>query len=161
MMETIRIRQQGYAFRQPHKEFFKRYLPLEPSCRTLQQLVDFLSNMLNVHDESWQVGTTKLFIKRLMSEKLDRLLWVRYASSSRRIQRAWGRMRRSLAATNIQKIARKFLAVKKFKKIVQSTLKIQAVVRGRKYAKLHQKKLRSARFESKAKPIQALLRSIY
>ena len=36
MMETIRIRQQGYAFRQPHKEFFKRYLPLEPSCRTLQ-----------------------------------------------------------------------------------------------------------------------------
>ena len=158
MMETIRIRQQGYAFRQPHKEFFKRYLPLEPSCRTLQvcpgesymfylsikgwwcydlisklyiyffvvahllpssyslhilsslllpspyfsslfssfsfiflllnpqQLVDFLSNMLNVHDESWQLGTTKIFIKSVMNEKLDRLLWVRYSSSSRRIQ---------------------------------------------------------------------------
>ena len=52
----------------------------------LQQLVDFLSNMLNVHDESWQLGTTKLFIKSLMNEKLDRLLWVRYSSSSRRIQ---------------------------------------------------------------------------
>jgi myosin heavy subunit len=142
MMETIRIRQQGYAFRQPHKEFFKRYLPLEPSCRTLQQLVDILSNRLNVHDESWQVGTTKLFIKRVMSEKLDRLLLVRYTSSSRRIQRAWKKLRRNLAATAIQKVARKFIEVRKFKKIVKSTLKIQAVVRGRKYAKLHQKKLR-------------------
>jgi myosin heavy subunit len=142
MMETIRIRQQGYAFRQPHKEFFKRYLPLEPSCRTLQQLVDILSNRLNVHGESWQVGTTKLFIKRVMSEKLDRLLLVRYTSSSRRIQRAWKKLRRNLAATAIQKVARKFIEVRKFKKIVKSTLKIQAVVRGRKYAKLHQKKLR-------------------
>jgi myosin heavy subunit len=142
MMETIRIRQQGYAFRQPHKEFFKRYLPLEPSCRTLQQLVDILSNRLNVHDESWQVGTTKLFIKRVMSEKLDRLLLVRYTSCSRRIQRAWKKLRRNLAATAIQKVARKFIEVRKFKKIVKSTLKIQAVVRGRKYAKLHQKKLR-------------------
>ena len=51
-----------------------------------QQLVDFLSNMLNVHDESWQLGTTKIFIKSVMNEKLDRLLWVRYSSSSRRIQ---------------------------------------------------------------------------
>jgi myosin heavy subunit len=142
MMETIRIRQQGYAFRQPHKEFFKRYLPLEPSCRTLQQLVDILSTRLNVHDESWQVGTTKLFIKRVMSEKLDRLLLVRYTSSSRRIQRAWKKLRRNLAATAIQKVARKFIQVRKFKKIVKSTLKIQAVVRGRKYAKLHQRKLR-------------------
>jgi myosin heavy subunit len=142
MMETIRIRQQGYAFRQPHKEFFKRYLPLEPSCRTLQQLVDNLSNRLNVHDESWQVGTTKLFIKRVMSEKLDRLLLVRYTSSSRRIQRAWKILRQKRAATAIQKVARKFVAFRKFKKIVKSTLKIQAVVRGRKYAKLHQKKLK-------------------
>lgn len=142
MMETIRIRQQGYAFRQPHKEFFKRYLPLEPSCRTLQQLVDILSTRLNVHDESWQVGTTKLFIKRVMSEKLDRLLMVRYTASSRRIQRAWKTLRRNLAATAIQKVARKFVAARKFKKIVKSALKIQAVVRGRKHAKLHQKKLR-------------------
>lgn len=142
MMETIRIRQQGYAFRQPHKEFFKRYLPLEPSCRTLQQLVDFLSNMLNVHDESWQVGTTKLFIKKLMSEKLDRLLWVRCSSSARRIQKAWRNLKKRVAATTIQKIARKFVAVKKFRRAVKSLRKIQCVVRGRKHYKSHQKKLR-------------------
>lgn len=142
MMETIRIRQQGYAFRQPHKEFFKRYLPLEPSCRTLQQLVDFLSNMLNVHDESWQVGTTKLFIKKAMSEKLDRLLWVRCSSSARRIQKAWRNLKERVAATTIQKIARKFVAVKKFRRAVKSLNKIQCVVRGRKHYKSHQKKLR-------------------
>jgi myosin V len=142
MMETIRIRSQGYAFRQPHKEFFKRYLPLEPSCTTLQQLVDFLSNMLNVHDESWQVGTTKLFIKKLMSEKLDRLLWVRYTCSSRRIQRAWSTMKRRGASVTIQKNVRRFVAVKKFERALRSALKIQAMTRGVKHAKLYKKMLK-------------------
>lgn len=56
MMETIRIRQQGYAFRAPHKEFFKRYLPLEPSCRTLQVCFPFslsFSLLLYLHLFFW------------------------------------------------------------------------------------------------------------
>ena len=39
MMETIRIRKQGYASRHPHKEFFQRYLPLAPGCSTLGQVI--------------------------------------------------------------------------------------------------------------------------
>ncbi len=36
MMETIRIRKQGYALRELHDDFFKRYAPMLPTCRTLQ-----------------------------------------------------------------------------------------------------------------------------
>ena len=33
MMETVRIRQQGYALRLPHGEFFRRYRLLVPRSR--------------------------------------------------------------------------------------------------------------------------------
>ena len=51
-------------------------------------------------------------------------------------------MKKRVAATTIQKIARKFVAVKKFRRAVRSLLKIQCVVRGKKHYKVHQKKLR-------------------
>lgn len=132
MLETIRIRQQGYAFRQPHKEFFKRYLPLEPSCTTLQQLVDFLSNTLNVHEESWQVGTTKLFIKKVMSEKLDRLLWVRKTFSIRCIQRMFRRVQAKLASILIQKYTRRFMAMINLKRSIKKIVLVQSLARRRK-----------------------------
>jgi myosin heavy subunit len=143
MMETIRIRQQGYGSRQPHKSFFKRYLPLEPSCRTLQQLVDFLSHTLNVRAESWQVGTTKLFIKNAMNDKLERLLLMRYSSMSRRIQRAWKHFLRRVAILKIQRTVRRFTALKKYKRVLIQVLMIQALARGRGCALWYRKQLRS------------------
>ena len=165
MMETIRIRKQGYASRQPHKEFFQRYLPLAPKCATLRQLVDELSKVLSVSSEAWQVGTTKIFLKSRMSDQLDRLLLLRCSVSSRRIQKAWRFVRRYRAARNIQKSLRRFVAKRLFqrtmrvtiqlqsfwrrqramnllRKAVVSVMKIQSVVRG-KAARLTARRLRN------------------
>jgi myosin heavy subunit len=106
MMETIRIRQEGYSFRQFHDEFFKRYRMLVPSCGKLKQLVDSLSKTLGVSSESWHVGNTKIFIKREMSDKLERLLWLRYSTSGRLIQRNWKHSRQVKFTTVIQKYVR-------------------------------------------------------
>jgi myosin heavy subunit len=143
MMETIRIRQQGYGSRQLHKSFFKRYLPLEPSCRTLQQLVDFLSHTLNVNAESWQVGTTKLFIKNTMNDKLEHLLLIRYSSMARRIQRAWKCLLRRVAILKIQRTVRRFTALTKYRIVLIRILTIQTLIRGRNCALLYRKQLRS------------------
>ena len=70
MMETIRIRQQGYAVRLPHDVFFKRFQALVPSAKTLKQLVQALSTDISVRKESWQVGTTKIFYRQDMADKL-------------------------------------------------------------------------------------------
>jgi hypothetical protein len=45
-----------------------------------------IDDLAVVGAESWQVGTTKLFIRRDLSDKLDRLLWVRLSVSSRIVQ---------------------------------------------------------------------------
>ena len=59
MMETIRIRQQGYAVRMPHDVFFKRFYALSPSSMTVKDMVSTLSKDLSVHRESGHVGTFK------------------------------------------------------------------------------------------------------
>jgi hypothetical protein len=52
----------------------------------LTSISKHLIDDLVVGAESWQVGTTKLFIRRDLSDKLDRLLWVRLSVSSRIVQ---------------------------------------------------------------------------
>ena len=143
MMETIRIRKQGYASRQPHKEFFQRYLPLAPKCATLRQLVDELSKVLSVSSEAWQVGTTKIFLKSRMSDQLDRLLLLRCAVSSRRIQKAWRFVRRYRAARNIQKSMRRFVTKRKFLRTMRVTMQVQALWRRHRAMKMLRKAVTS------------------
>eukprot|EP01036_Dinobryon_divergens_P005199 gene5199-6886_t len=38
MMEAVRIRQQGYAVRQPHDDFFQKYRVLSTKTTTLKDL---------------------------------------------------------------------------------------------------------------------------
>ena len=61
MMETIRIRRQGYAMRMLHEEFFARYNGLSPQSENLAQLISHLSTVLNVNEDAWQVGYSKIF----------------------------------------------------------------------------------------------------
>jgi myosin heavy subunit len=152
MMETIRIRQQGYSSRQLHADFFKRYQPIVPSCRNLRELVDVLSSMLSVSAESWQVGTTKLFIKRALSEKLDRLLWLRFTSSSRLIQRAWTSKQRHESARKVQSIVRRFVASRRYRRVRASVLKAQTFYRSRRTVRTYAATLR------KVVKIQSLFR---
>ena len=132
MFETIRIRQQGFALRLFHKDFFYKYSRLMPSCATVKELVEVLSRILMVSAESWQVGTTKIFIRRDMSEKIDRLLWLRYSFSARSIQKAWKNVLRRKAAIILQSIARMLIAKEKYIRFSRAVLTLQTLFRGRK-----------------------------
>lgn len=78
MMEAIRIRREGYALREVHQSFFNRFSVLLGSDDVdgavgIEQLVTVLSKRLNVTDTDWQIGHTKIFLRRELSDKLERL----------------------------------------------------------------------------------------
>ena len=126
MMETIRIRQQGFALRQDHAEFFVRYLPLAPWAQTLQELICFLSSALGVSAESWQVGSTKIFFRSDMSEKLEKLLYLRYTFSARRIQCLFRHKLISNKCLVIQTAVRRYQQLCAFQKIKSCAIKLQS-----------------------------------
>lgn len=129
MMETIRIRSEGYAFRQSHEQFFNRFQPIIPSCRTLKDLVVKLSDMLSVHSEAWQSGTTKIFIKTELNEKLEILLGLRYSSACRMIQKCWRWCVRKQNALNIQTFWRCHHARRKYVQLKRAAVKFQSKCR--------------------------------
>ena len=65
MMETIRIRQQGFGNRLFHKDFLERYRILAPGATTAQESVEVLSKWLGVTDNDWQMGYTKIFMRQV------------------------------------------------------------------------------------------------
>ena len=141
MMETIRIRKQGYALREYHQEFFNRFSPLEPSCRNLQSLVTKLSANLSASAESWQVGTTKIFLRSDMQEKLERLLALRYSSCVRIIQKFWQRTIQIKASVVINSRIRGYLARIRFFKCFQSILLFQTTSRRFLALKLYKRRI--------------------
>jgi myosin-7 len=89
MMEAIRIRQEGYALREEHESFYDRFSVLlnpedlqgkEPS---IILLVKALSKRLGVSDADWQVGHSKVFLRRKLSDKLERLAKLRVHRAAR------------------------------------------------------------------------------
>jgi myosin-7 len=126
MLETIKIRQQGYALRLEHKDFFERYHHLAPGCQTLHELVLHLSTKLSVSQESWQVGTTKLFIRHQLADKLDTLLSLCYTSSCRKIQKFWKNMQLKKFATKLQAKFRSFAMSTKFKRFRKAAIRLQS-----------------------------------
>lgn len=129
MIETIRIRQQGYSLRLPHHQFFHRYSCVDPQSATLVELVNSLSTNLAVGAESWQLGATKIFIRRDMTEKLDRLLWVRMSSSCRIVQRAWRFKLATKVSILVQTAFRRRKARNAYRKLKKATLRLQTFVR--------------------------------
>ena len=106
MIETVRIRQQGYAMRQvvhavssvcarmyinylkpqEKESFFRRFKMLEPEAADAAELVERLSRSLQLGDKQWQVGTTKVFMKKGLSEKLQGLVKTRVRAAIRTAQ---------------------------------------------------------------------------
>lgn len=91
MMEAIRIRQEGYALREDHTTFFERFSVLLNSDEIdgdgagILQLVKALSKRLNVSDADWQVGHSKIFLRRELAEKLERLAKLRVLCAARTV----------------------------------------------------------------------------
>ncbi|CAM9171877.1 unnamed protein product [Discosporangium mesarthrocarpum] len=102
MMEIIRIRQQGFGSRAVHDNFFHKYSLLEPEASDLPGLVGRLSKSLGVSAQDWQIGHTKIFLRRTMSDMLEALVHLRTMGAARIIQRTWKNVRAYRAATCIQ-----------------------------------------------------------
>ncbi|GMH49894.1 hypothetical protein TrRE_jg10852, partial [Triparma retinervis] len=96
MMETIRIRSEGYSLRESHDVFFEKFKILGEGTVDMtvdgggvESLVQSLSKMLKVTDADWQVGHSKVFLRHQLAEKLEALTKLRQSSSARIIQRGY------------------------------------------------------------------------
>jgi myosin heavy subunit len=169
MMETIRIRREGYALRENHEMFYSRFSMLLDS-RDLNEgggiahMVKVLSTRLNVTDADWQVGHSKVFLRRELADKLEILAKLKIQQAARTIGRfgrmvaedrasslltAWGRCRvhmlrlyyARLAVARIYATYRMYKQQQCFNAIVFTAVKLQSLQR-KAMAKEVAKKLR-------------------
>lgn len=105
MMEAIRIRREGYALREDHESFYNRFSVLlsEKDLEAgsgIEHLVKVLSKRLTVTDADWQIGHSKIFLRRELSDKLERLATLRVHMAVRTI----GRFGREVAHRRVNRL---------------------------------------------------------
>lgn len=187
MMEAIRIRREGYALREEHQEFYNRFcILLGPDDLAgkevgIEMLVKVLSKRLTVTNADWQIGHSKIFLRRELSDKLERLAKLRVHAAARSVGRfgklvvnrrlsrflvAWVRFRlvmlkkyrRNRAASNIASLARMVKVRIVFNKMKKSATKIQAEQR-RRLAVQRVRKLRDPFCDMTYRDLKQLLKS--
>jgi myosin heavy subunit len=93
MMEAIRIRREGYSLREEHESFYNRFsVLLNPEdllgdTAGVVQLVKVLSKRLHVDEADWQIGHSKIFLRRELSDKLERFAKLRVHAAARTVGR--------------------------------------------------------------------------
>ena len=105
MMEAIRIRREGYALREDHESFYNQFsVLLQPEDlgeeAGIEQLVKVLSKRLAVTDADWQIGHSKIFLRRDLAAKLERLAALKVHAAARIISR-FGRYVAERRASNL------------------------------------------------------------
>ena len=160
MMEAIRIRREGYAFREDHESFFSRFSvlltdkDLDGGDAGIVPLVKTLSKHLHVTGVDWQIGHSKIFLRRELAEKLDRLAKLRVHVAARtlthfgrRLVRAqvscflvtWVKFRLHMirqkqkhrAASRVASLVRRFRSRQQYIRTRQAIVTIQACQRAR------------------------------
>ena len=135
MMEAIRIRQEGYAMREDHEDFMRRFKILSPNSKNLRELVLYISNLFGTNEKQeknlWQIGTTKVFLKRAFSDKLEKLSRVRIKLSARKIQRAYSKYILFKRCVTIQTFIRCRMKRQRFQKLRTRIVVLQTY--GRRY----------------------------
>lgn len=126
MMEAIRIRREGYALREDHQSFYNRFSVLLGSEMGdesgIEQLVSVLSKRLNVTDADWQIGHSKIFLRRELSDKLERLAKLRVHAAARTVGR-FGKfiLYRRLSAMLVAWVRFRLVMLKKYRREKAST----------------------------------------
>ncbi|DAZ92418.1 TPA: hypothetical protein N0F65_000202 [Lagenidium giganteum] len=140
MMEAIQIRQRGFALREDHDVFFYDYQTLTPQAESIGELMEEISSMLGAGKEQWQLGKSKVFLKRDMAFKLRKLEILRCKAAARTLQK-WARnLQLADAAVRIQLAFRRHKAKKELRRLrtaayrVMGTLRTKVAVK--KYAEL-------------------------
>ncbi|KAI5106733.1 unconventional myosin-X, partial [Silurus meridionalis] len=113
MLETVKIRKAGFPVRRTFSDFLKRYTVLL-RAKKIKDGEDWrkCSDLLTVFDASrkeWQLGKTKVFVKEVLEQKLERV--------RDEVRRA--------AGTLIQAHILGYVARKHYRKIRSSTITIQ------------------------------------
>jgi len=111
MMETIRIRQQGFALREEHDIFYKRYRVLSPGSADAKELVEAVSLMFGFDEAQWQLGQKKVFLRKDLLRDLNRLARIRVRASGSKLMRWWTATRRRRASVRMQSWWRRCAAV--------------------------------------------------
>ena len=183
MMETIRIRREGYALREEHEEFYRRFHLLLSSTEAgegegIGHLVKVLSKRWKLTDEEWQIGHSKIFLKHELAAKLEALASLRVRAAARVVGRfgrkvAWGRAsnlltswaklrmhmiklhRRSAASTKITSSYRMFQERRQYISTLISVVKLQCLGR-RAVACEHVRRMRDPYADLTFKELDAL-----
>ncbi|OQS05565.1 myosin [Thraustotheca clavata] len=130
MMEAIQIRQKGFGLREEHDTFFYDFLALDPAAEDINELVTTISEMLNEGKDQWQMGATKIFLKRSVAEKLKRLKLLREIAAARTLQRGYHTWKRRKCAIMIQSTVRSWRAQKKLRVLRSAAYMIMKMTRG-------------------------------
>jgi len=183
MMETIRIRREGYALREEHESFYKRFHLLLSSAEAkkgdgISHLVKVLSKRLNLTDAEWQIGHTKIFLKRELASKLEFLAHLRVHIAARivgkfgrrvaqkrasKLLSSWGRFRvfvlrknRKISAVNkISSAFRMHKERKAYRSVLACTVRLQCLGR-RVVARERVRKLRDPYWDKTFKELNVL-----
>jgi myosin heavy subunit len=155
MMEAIRIRREGYAFREDHESFYNRFSvlltgeDLDGEETGILRLVKALSKRLHVTGADWQIGHSKVFLRRELADKLDRLAKLRVHAAARTLTRfgrsvvlatassfilTWVRFRLYMKRLNVQhrgvtrlaSVVRRRRCQRRFASIKRGLVKIQS-----------------------------------
>ncbi|XP_069068400.1 unconventional myosin-XV [Pleurodeles waltl] len=118
ILETIRIRKEGYPVRIPFHVFISRYkcvLGLSQNIPTDgENCVSVLKKICPVTDTMYSIGSTKLFMKENLYQQLE--------SKRDRVLH--------LAAVTLQRVARGFLVRRRFYSLRKKVILLQAQARG-------------------------------
>ena len=91
--------------REEHGSFYEKFKLLLPEesqhDSNIETLVKSLSLTLSVTESDWQIGHSKVFLRRNLALKLERLAHLKVSSSARIIQHQFIRMRIRAAGSRI------------------------------------------------------------
>ncbi|KAI1237036.1 hypothetical protein IHE44_0014289 [Lamprotornis superbus] len=149
LLENVRVRRAGYAFRQPYEPCLERYKMLckqtWPHWRGPARAgVEVLFNELGIPEEEFSFGRSKIFIRNprtlfkledLRKQRLEDL-----ATLIGKIYRGWKCRTRFLLMKKCQVVIaswyRRYAQQKKYQKIKSSAITVQSYIRGWKARKL-------------------------
>jgi len=166
MMEAIRIRQEGYSLREAHESFFDQFSVLlspgdlkDGGEAGILQLVKVLSERLGVSDADWQVGHSKIFLRRELSEKLERLAKLRVHCAARTLTTFGAKIARKSAGLFIAVWARFRFHMLGKNREHKAAAKVSALARGYKQRRRYTIALRAVvRIQAQQRRLLALHR---
>ncbi|XP_031415387.1 unconventional myosin-Ib isoform X7 [Clupea harengus] len=149
LMENVRVRRAGYAFRQPYEPCLERYKMLckqtWPHWRgPAREGVEVLLTDLQVAQEEYSYGRSKIFIRNprtlFFLEEKRRQCLQDLATLIQKIYRGWKSRTHFLLLKKSQVVVaawyRRYAQQRKYQKIKSSTVVIQSFIRGWKARKI-------------------------